>query len=1023
LTGTPPYAIVWRNPLKKQEPLVKAGIQIQRLFNLFIVAAIFLAPGPTQNSVSGSLGKPDPIAASTGESQTSGPVVARVSFTDKQDLDHLAQFLDIWSVDETSHTLVAQLTPLQQSMLLAEGRQVIVDVELTAGLRRLHQALEGQTSGIPGYPCYRTVEETYASLAQIAHDHPGLARWIDIGDSWDKITTGGPAGYDLQVLQLTNHKIPGPKPVFFLMGAIHAREYATAELATRFAEYLVKAYGSNADVTWLLDYNEVQILPVANPDGRKFAETGLLWRKNTDNGEGCLVANAYGIDLNRNYDFKWGGPGASLDACSEVYLGRSAASESETLALQTYLSGLYPDRRGPADGDAAPNDTSGLLISLHSYGQLVLWPWGWTNAPAPNAAQFQTLGRKFAFFNHAIPEQADALYATSGTTDEWLYGRLGTAAYTFEMGTAFFQACSTFETSLYPDNLQALLYALKAARRPYQTPAGPDTLNINLSTNVVTAGAVFSLTVTADDTRYSGGEASQPIANARYSIDAPSWISGTQTTALHAADGVLDKPIENLQGTIDTGTLTSGRHLVFIESQDTAGNWGPPSAQFFYLLDPTTNPHLEGRVRSAADNQPLAAAIQAGPFKTQSDPATGYYTMTMLGGNYPASASAVGFLTAKAGTLTIGPSGAYKQDFTLYPVCSLLNNEVESGPQGWAAQGGWGITQEQAHSPTHAWTDSPGGSYPDNQDASLTSPIFQLSGMQGVQLSYWQRYNTEANYDFARVEYSIDGGTTWSSVAMYSGQSPDWSQINLSIPALNEQPQVRIRFRLTSDGAVNADGWYVDDIHLSAGGNGCVKPIAPAASFTSDSPVPFGEPVRFVDLSRGSAPLKHTWKFGDGVGKSTLSDPTYLFPSPGTFTVTLMVDNPAGSSQLQAPVVITNSQCISLTQIALTPPALIYAGKSTDLKVDLSPDTATRPYHYNLSFNDGSAPISSTSSHDPLQIAHTFPITGTFMITTTASNCAMQQPLMDSTLITVTESPKQAFYFPIYLYSGRQPAQ
>lgn len=1002
---------------------MKAGSQIQRLFNVLIIAAIFLAPDETGHAVLKGPANSNPALANAFDSQAPGPVVARVSFADKQDLDHLAQYLDIWSVDEASHTLVAQLTPLQRELLLAEGRQVIVDEELTAALSHPHQALSGQTTGIPGYPCYRTVEETYASLEQIAQKYPDLARWIDIGDSWDKITAGGPAGYDLRVLQLTNHKIPGSKPVFFLLGAIHAREYVTAELATRFAEYLANAYGNDPDITWLLDYSEVQILPVANPDGRKMAETGWLWRKNTDNSDGCSVSNAYGIDLNRNNDFKWGVAGASPEPCNEVYLGRSAASEPETQALQAYLTALYPDRRGPADGDTAPDDTSGLLISLHSYGQLVLWPWGWTSAPAPNAAQFQTLGRKFAFFNHAIPEQADALYATSGTTDEWLYGQLGSAAYTFEIGSAFFQDCSTFEASLYPENMQALLYGLKATRRPYQTPSGPDTLNIDLSTNVVTAGETISVSVTADDTRYSGGEASQAIAGARYSVDAPSWISTTQTIPLQAADGILDKPVEKLEGILDTNGLSSGRHLLFVESQDSAGNWGAPSAQFFYLLDPRNNPHLEGRVRSAVDNQPLAATIYAGPFKTQSDPTTGYYTMSVLSGDYPISATAADFLTSEAGKLTIGPSGSYIQDFTLYPLCTLLNNNVESGAQGWATQGGWGITQEQAYSPTHAWTDSPGGFYPDNVDASLTSPILQLSGMGDVQLSFWQRYSTEANYDFARVEYSIDGGTTWKGTAMYSGQSMEWSQVDLPIPALDGQAQARIRFRLTSDSGVNADGWYVDDIRLSAGGSGCVKPLAPAASFTSNSPVPFGEPIYFNDLSRGSAPMNHNWDFGDGVGESTQADPSYLFPSPGTFTVTLKVDNPVGSSQLQAPVVVTNSQCITLTQIALAPLDAIYAGKNTDLKLDISPDTATKPYHYNLSFGDLNAPISSTSSHDPLRVAHTFPITGTFTITTTAWNCALQQPVMATTQVTVTESPPQAFFFPIYLYSGRQPAR
>jgi murein tripeptide amidase MpaA len=66
------------------------------------------------------------------------------------------------------------------------------------------------------------------------------------------------------------------------MAAIHAREYTTAELVTRYAEYLVTNYGVDPDVTWLLDNFEVHILPQANPDGRVIAEGGYYQRKNTN---------------------------------------------------------------------------------------------------------------------------------------------------------------------------------------------------------------------------------------------------------------------------------------------------------------------------------------------------------------------------------------------------------------------------------------------------------------------------------------------------------------------------------------------------------------------------------------------------------------------------------------------------------------------------------------------------------------------------------------------------------------------
>ena len=134
--------------------------------------------------------------------------------------------------------------------------------------------------------------------------------------------------------------------------------------------------------------------------------------------------------------------------------------------MQNYLLSIFPDQRDASLSSPAPATATGVYIDLHSYSQLVLWPWGFTTSVAPNSAALQTLGRKFAYFNSYTPEQAVSLYATDGTTDDFAYGNLGVAAYTFEMGTAFFQACSTFESTIYPTNLNALIYAAKVVRTP-----------------------------------------------------------------------------------------------------------------------------------------------------------------------------------------------------------------------------------------------------------------------------------------------------------------------------------------------------------------------------------------------------------------------------------------------------------------------------------------------------------------------------------------------------------------------------
>ena len=69
---------------------------------------------------------------------------------------------------------------------------------------------------------------------------------------------------------------------------------------------------------------------------------------------------------------------------------------------------------------------------------------------------------------------AHELDIADGTSDGISYGELGVAAYTFELGTSFFQSCSVYEGTIRPDNLPALIYAAKVVRTPYQTPAGPD---------------------------------------------------------------------------------------------------------------------------------------------------------------------------------------------------------------------------------------------------------------------------------------------------------------------------------------------------------------------------------------------------------------------------------------------------------------------------------------------------------------------------------------------------------------------
>jgi carboxypeptidase T len=509
---------------------------------------------------------------------------------------------------ETGH-MIFELNPEEKAALEKFGFKMSVAHDFinkrNAMLDRLHASGQSATllgkhaalvqgtqqEAIPSYACYETVEETYSAAQGFTTSYPNLAAWNVVGKSWQKSANLG--GYDLYVLKLTNKSTTGNKPKLFIQSAMHAREYTTAPLTLAFARDLLSGYGSNADATWILDHHEVHIMLHANPDGRKKAETGLSWRKNTNQNYCGSTSSKRGADLNRNYSATWNitnGQGSSGTPCNDTYRGPVKASEPETQAVEAYVRSLWADRRGPGQNDPAPADTSGIHLDIHSYGQLVLWPYGATTAKAPNATALQTLGRRLAWFNGYTPQQSVGLYPTDGTSDDVSYVELGVAAYTLELGTSFFDSCSNYTNTIKPKNLPALWYAAKVLRTPYLTPTGPDVskpvLLPNAATTAVTAGTSLAISSSATDTRFStrnGTEATQAISAAEYYIDVPPWSAGAVAQPMVAGDGAFNASTEAVKATIATTGLSVGKHIVYVRAKDASGAWGPISAEFILI--------------------------------------------------------------------------------------------------------------------------------------------------------------------------------------------------------------------------------------------------------------------------------------------------------------------------------------------------------------------------------------------------------------------------------------------------------
>jgi hypothetical protein len=763
------------------------------------------------------------------------PTVVRAWFADRSQVAAVAAWTEPWEVRYDQGYLVVAVDADGFARLMSAGLELEIDERMTSRLCTPLKRLEGQTEGIPGYPCYRTVEETFADAQALAATYPELAQWIDAGDSWEKTAPGGLDGYDMMVLKLTNSAVPGTptgsdpphgKPRLLVTSAIHAREYATTELMLRFAEQLLAGHGTDADATWLLDEHEIHLVLYTNPDGRKHAEAGDWWRKNTNENYCGPTSSDRGADLNRNFEFQWGCCGGSSGyGCDETYRGATASSEPEAQAVEAYARAIFPDQRAPDLGAAAPADATGVYFDIHSYGQLVLWPWGFTSSPAANGPALRTLGRRLAWFNGYYPDQSIGLYPTDGTTIDFAYGDLGVAGFTFELGTDFFQDCGSFEATILPDNLGSLRYAAKIARTPYFTPGGPDVAEVSLGgITVVAPGDPVSFSARLDDSHFNQSNGSEPIQNiaeANAFLDAPPWQAGAVAIAMQPADGSFNTPQEWTTVDVDTTGLATGRHTLFAIGRDASGAWGTTSAAFFWVLDPATAPRIAGDVRNAEDDQPLAATVTAGAFSTATDPGDGSYELMLPPGTYDVTAVADGYAPFTAQDISAVISVTTPLDFFLAPYEQVFFDDVEAGNLGWTAQAPWAITTEASSSPAHSWTDSPGANYSDYRNVSLTSPVLDLTGMTGASLEFNHIYDLEDGYDFGYVEVSANGGTSWEAVASFNGEDhTSWETATIELPQLDGVATARIRFRLETDISVTFDGWHVDDILVRAGGGG-----------------------------------------------------------------------------------------------------------------------------------------------------------------------------------------------------------
>lgn len=414
-------------------------------------------------------------------------------------------------------------------------------------------------AGMAGYPCYRTVAETYAALTNLVTVYPTLAAWTNVGTSFQGRTMLG--------VVLTSPANAASKcgPVVFT-AAEHGCELGTSEMLTQLAEEACREYATNAFWHYALDWGQIQIVPFINIDGRTACDSSYStdYRKNRHDEASCGGLTG-GVDLNRNFPAAWGIGNA--DPCSSTYRGTNIASEAETQSLTNYLTRTFAGRGG--HGATA----EGLLIDFHTNTGETLYPWYYSDDAAEDKTALLTLGRKLSYFNeNEVYQHENDTYKYSGTMSDWAYSNAIPVLVIELLGPTYALGCATFTNDL-AIYLPSVRYAITAGRRPYSEPAGPEVLTLSASAT----GTTLSVTATANDTR-TGGDATNQVSAAVYTIDTPSWAGGTTNavTVSNASGGTAD-----LSASVNISALSVGQHVLYVESLDDSGNWGVPTAAFF----------------------------------------------------------------------------------------------------------------------------------------------------------------------------------------------------------------------------------------------------------------------------------------------------------------------------------------------------------------------------------------------------------------------------------------------------------
>jgi hypothetical protein len=551
-----------------------------------------------------------------------------------------------------------------------------------------------------------------------------------------------------------NPNINEDEPQVHINALIHAREPAGMMAVMYYMYYLLENYGTDPEVTYLVNNREIYFIPCMNPDGYEYNRStnpngGGQWRKNRRNNGG-----SFGVDLNRNWGYMWGynNTGSSGTPSSETYRGTAPFSEPENQAVRNLC--LQKNFK--------------TALNYHTYSNLLLYPWGYINQPSPDNALFVEYSNDMVAFNGYQNGQPPViLYDVNGATDDWMYGEQDAKPKIISMTPEVGSSSDGFWPA------QSRIF-----------PLAMENLKPNLYITWVAGGYVSMVNPSFSQQYFNPGDVVQ--------INVPQIKNKGLSDATNTS---LVLTSNNPQITIINGTINVGN----VPARTSINN-----TQNFSFSIGNIPPDVTVKMMVTTYTGSVAMRVDTLKFITGTPVLLFADTTNNINTNW---------------TVTANPTT----------------------PK-------WETTTTTFYSAPNSYTDSPVGNYANNATVTMTTTnSFNLIGNQNPKLTFYSKWDIENNYDYGQVEISTNNGTSWIPLTglytnpgtgsfqpngepLYDGTQTNWVQEEILLSGYTSS-QNKLRFKLRTDGSVQKDGWYLDDISIYVMG---VVPVE-LSSFTGRS--------------------------------------------------------------------------------------------------------------------------------------------------------------------------------------------